>query len=66
MRPLTFMALGLALILAGLSVPFLMTLRFLDSGFVLSFSAHVLSSAGLLLALYGIFRQIGSKPEHEH
>jgi hypothetical protein len=66
MRPLTFMALGLALIVAGFSLPFLMALRFLEPGFALSFSAHLLSSMGLLVALYGVFRQIGSKPEGGH
>jgi hypothetical protein len=61
MSPLRFMAVGFALIVAGLVVPFLMVLRILESGLVLSFSAYFLSLTGLLLALYGTFDYVNSR-----
>ena len=49
----TFIAVGFVLILAGFLVPFLMVLRLLEPGFVLSLSVHFASLGGLVLALYG-------------
>ncbi len=60
MSPKTIMALGFALVLAGFVLPFLMVLRVLESGFFLSFTAHVTSLIGLLLALYGAFEHLSS------
>jgi hypothetical protein len=45
---------GFVLILAGFLVPFLMVMRILESGLVLTFSAHFSSFVGLVLALYGV------------
>ena len=60
MRALTLMAIGFALLLAGFLVPFLMVLRVLEPGFALSFSSHLASLTGLLVALYGIWQYKGS------
>jgi hypothetical protein len=54
-------AISFVLILAGFLVPFLMVLRVLGSGLVLSFSAHFSSLMGLVLALYGLFDYINSR-----
>lgn len=55
------MALSFLFLLAGLFVPFLMVLQCLEPGFVLSFSAYLLSLAGLLLGLYGAFHHSSSR-----
>jgi hypothetical protein len=60
MRPLIVMLVGLVFIVAGVALPLLIALGFFESGFALSFAAHLLSSAGSLLALYGMFRGLAS------
>ena len=47
--------LSFLLVLAGFFIPFLMVLQLLEPGLVLSFAAHFLSLAGLVLGLYGAF-----------
>ena len=54
MSPVTSLAIGFALILAGFLLPFLMVLQVLESGLVLSISAYCASLAGLVLSLYGV------------
>ena len=54
MSPVTSLALGFALILAGFLLPFLMVLQVLESGLVLSISAYCASLVGLVLSLYGV------------
>ena len=54
MSPVTSLAIGFALILAGFLLPFLMVLQVLESGLVLSFSAYCASLVGLVLSLYGV------------
>lgn len=54
-------ALSFVLALAGFLVPFLIVLRALESGLLLSFSAHFLSLAGLVLGLYGAFDYSSSR-----
>jgi hypothetical protein len=54
-------AISFVLVLAGFLVPFLMVLRVLESGLVLSFSAHFASLVGLVLALYGTFDYVSSR-----
>jgi hypothetical protein len=49
------MALSFVLILAGFLVPFLMVLRVLEPGLLVSFSAYFSSLVGLVLGLYGAF-----------
>jgi hypothetical protein len=55
------MTLSLVLLLAGFLVPFLMVMQILEPGFVLSFSAHFSSLAGLLVGLYGAFHLRSSR-----
>ena len=62
MRPSTFITSGLTLILGGFSLPMLMALGVVATGFALAFAAHLLSSIGFVLALYGVFRSAGAKP----
>lgn len=50
------MLLGLALLLAGATLPFLMVIRVLDASFVLSFFAYGTSVVGIALGLIGIAR----------
>jgi hypothetical protein len=54
MSPVTSLAIGFALILAGFLLPFLMVLQVLESGLVLSISAYCASLVGLVLSLYGV------------
>ena len=54
MSPVTSLAIGFALILAGFVLPFLMVLQVLESGLVLSISAYCASLVGLVLSLYGV------------
>ena len=55
------MAAGLVLLLAGFLLPFLMVLQVLEVGFALSFLAHFSSLSGLVVALYGALRYVGSR-----
>ena len=48
-------ALSFLLLLTGFFIPFLMVLQLLEPGLTLSFAAHFLSLAGLVLGLYGAF-----------
>ena len=54
MSPATLMIAGFVLILLGFLAPFLMVLRVLESGLVLSFSAYCASLVGLVFSLYGV------------
>ena len=54
-------AISFVLILAGFLVPFLMVLRLLEPGFVLSLSVHFASLGGLVLALYGASHYTSSR-----
>jgi hypothetical protein len=54
MSPVTSLAIGFALILAGFLLPFLMVLQVLESGLVLSISAYCASLVGLVLSFYGV------------
>jgi hypothetical protein len=54
MSPVTSLAIGFALILAGFFLPFLMVLQVLESGLVLSITAYCASLVGLVLSLYGV------------
>ena len=54
MSPATLMIAGFVLILLGFLAPFLMVLRVLESGLVLSVSAYCASLVGLVLSLYGV------------
>jgi hypothetical protein len=56
MSPATSLAVGVVLILIGFLIPFLMVLRILESGLVLTFSAYGASLVGLVLSLYGVSR----------
>jgi uncharacterized membrane protein len=58
-------AIGFVLVLAGFLVPFLMALQVLEAGLVLSFSAHFLSLAGLVLAFYGTFDYVSSRQRED-
>ena len=61
MSPVTSLAIGFALILAGFLLPFLMVLRVLEPGLLVSFSAYFSSLVGLVLALYGISHYSSSR-----
>lgn len=54
-------ALSFVFLLVGFLVPFLMVLQLLEPGLVLSFAAHFLSLAGLVLGLYGAFYHSSSR-----
>jgi hypothetical protein len=61
MSPVTSLAIGFALILAGFLLPFLMVLQVLESGLVLSVSAYCASLVGLVLSLYGVSHYSSSR-----
>ena len=61
MSPVTSLAIGFALILAGFLLPFLMVLQVLESGLVLSISAYCASLVGLVLSLYGVSHYSSSR-----
>ena len=61
MNPVTSLAIGFALILAGFLLPFLMVLQVLESGLVLSVSAYCASLIGLVLSLYGVSHYSSSR-----
>jgi hypothetical protein len=58
MSPATLMIAGFVLILLGFLAPFLMVLRIVESGLMLSVSAYGASLVGLVLALYGISHHV--------
>ena len=54
-------ALSFVLLLLGFLVPFLMVLQLFEPGLALSFAAHFLSLAGLVLGLYSAFHHSSSR-----
>jgi hypothetical protein len=61
----SLMAIGFVLMIAGFLVPFLMVLRFIESGFRLGFAAHFSSLLGVCAALYGAFQRFSSTTQDE-
>ena len=61
MSGLPLMAFGSVFILMGFLLPFFMVLRFVEPGLALSFSAHLSSLVGVLLALYGAFQYVSAR-----
>ena len=55
-RPLTLIAVALALLVIGLLLLFLMVLGLIAPGFGLSFLAYAACSLGLILGLLGAFQ----------
>lgn len=64
MNSWVLIALSFVLLLLGFVVPFLMVLQLLEPSLLLSFAAHFLSLAGLVLGLYGAFYH-GSSRERD-
>jgi hypothetical protein len=57
--PLRLIALGLALSLTGVCIPFLMMMRVIESSFVLGFLSYAASVGGLLLGIIGASQHVG-------
>jgi hypothetical protein len=53
-KPVRLMVLGLVGLILGVVLPFLMVLRVIEPGFVLSFIAYGASLSGLFLGLLGV------------
>lgn len=53
-KPVRLMAIGLVGLVVGVVLPFLMVLRIIEPGFLLSFIAYGASLSGLFLGLLGI------------
>jgi multisubunit Na+/H+ antiporter MnhC subunit len=53
-HPRTLIVLGFFLVLSGFVIPFLMVLRIIQPGLLLSFLSYGASISGLLLGLIGI------------
>jgi len=53
-RPLNLIILGLALLLLGVALPFLMVLELMRSTFLLNFIAYASSTTGLVLGFIGL------------
>jgi len=61
MSPVTPLAIGFALILAGFFLPFLMVLQILESSLMLNISAYCASLVGLGFGLYGVSQYSSSR-----
>ncbi len=53
-HPLRFILIGLALMILGIVLPFLMVIRVLESTFFLNFFAYGASVGGLFLGIIGV------------
>jgi hypothetical protein len=53
MSPLYIIVAGFCLVVVGMVLPFLMTLRIIESTFLLNFLAFTCSLAGLLMGMIG-------------